>query len=48
MYADRYGVVQNFYQDDKLLDEGIRRNMELIRERWAEYDLDRLIDSVKN
>ncbi len=40
MYADRYGVIQNFYQDDRLLDEGIQRNMELIRQRWVEYDLD--------
>ena len=48
MYANRYGVIQNFYQDDKLLVEGIQRKLELIREHWAEYDLDQLVDSVKN
>jgi len=46
MYADRYGVIQNFYQDDRLLDEGAQRNMKLIKERWLEYDLDQIIDST--
>lgn len=40
LYADRYCVIQKFYQDEKLLGEGFQRNMEVIRERWAEYDLD--------
>ena len=48
LYANRYGVIQNFYQDETLLDEGTQRNVELIRQRWVEYDLDQTIDSTGN
>lgn len=40
MYAERFGVVSNFYQDTRLLDPGTRKTMELIKQRWDEYDED--------
>jgi hypothetical protein len=46
MYADRYGVIQNFYQDETLLDRGTQRSMELVRQRWDEHDVDQLLDST--
>jgi len=42
MYADRFGVVFNVHQDERLLDVGIRRSMELIRTRWDEYDTEQM------
>lgn len=42
LYAQEYGVVTTFYQDPKLLSAGKRKAMELIKERWAEYDFDQL------
>lgn len=47
MYADRYGVVINFYQDLDLLDAGAQRNMELVKQRWVEYAIDQLLQNKK-
>ena len=37
-YADQYGIQTTFSQDVSLLDEGKRKNIQFIQEKWSEEE----------